>query len=270
MSNIFGNLTPVPATPQPSSSEQLGTFTRAIVVEMTGNPLRRAFDCLVSLAIHIAVLAVLSAMPLLFVEDLHAFDFSRIVWTVRAPHFASPGNRSNRVPGFALAIPKWEALVPRLSVPILKRKEISLLAGEPLPPSDLAASPVSSGFTDPLASNFTPSLLPVASASETGIRPVLPGGHLTLPRLVHGLSLVYPEAARQFHLLGKVVVTAIIDEAGHVKDVRLVSGPGLLAVDAIDAVAHEEFVPALLNGEPTPCELIVEVNFRSLDGIPAP
>jgi len=66
----------------------------------------------------------------------------------------------------------------------------------------------------------------------------------------------YPELARRMKITGVVVVTATVDAAGNVTDVKTVSGNRMLAVAAEDAVRRWKFVPG--PGESTET---VDLNF---------
>ena len=92
------------------------------------------------------------------------------------------------------------------------------------------------------------------------------GGELQAIRVLQGVTLKYPALARAAHVVGKVIVAALIDETGKVIRVRAVSGPPILAAAAVDAVSRERFIPLVLDGEPTATSLRVEVFFRMFDG----
>jgi TonB family protein len=72
----------------------------------------------------------------------------------------------------------------------------------------------------------------------------------------------YPDDARQARIQGQVVLQAIIDTNGDVKDLSLVSGHPMLAPAAIDAVKHWKYKPYLLNGLPVEVETQIVVNFQ--------
>jgi periplasmic protein TonB len=85
---------------------------------------------------------------------------------------------------------------------------------------------------------------------------------VTSSRPLHRLILAYPELAKAAPVVGRVVIQAIIDKTGKVVNVRAISGPSLLFEAAISAVSQERFEPMLLNGEPTKCDLKVQVSFN--------
>lgn len=82
------------------------------------------------------------------------------------------------------------------------------------------------------------------------------------PRLLVAPDPVYPALARQTFLSGVVVIEAIIDEHGDVTAMRVVSGHPLLIPSALAAVSKRKYEPTILDGQPTPIDLRVEITFR--------
>jgi len=79
--------------------------------------------------------------------------------------------------------------------------------------------------------------------------------------LVFRVEPAYPVLARQAHVQGTVVLTAIIDKEGNIQNLQLVSGHPLLTPAAIEAVKQWRYKPFLLNGQPVLIETTVTVNF---------
>ena len=100
-----------------------------------------------------------------------------------------------------------------------------------------------------------------APVAEGPKRPVRVGGDVKPPRLVYGPAPVYPTLAMQSRVRGTVVIDAIIDEHGSVIQEKIVSGHPLLVQAALKAVSERKYEPTILDGEPTPVDLRVEVNF---------
>jgi TonB family protein len=71
----------------------------------------------------------------------------------------------------------------------------------------------------------------------------------------------YPILARQERLSGLVIIEAVIDEHGNVKGMQVVSGHPLLVPSALHAVSKRKYEPTILDGEPTPIDLRVEIRF---------
>jgi protein TonB len=106
--------------------------------------------------------------------------------------------------------------------------------------------------------------LPSAPAPVAERRIVRIGGQLVSPRLVKRVAPEYPPLAVQARVVGEVVLEALVDEAGRVASVKLVSGPALLSEAAEEAVRQWRYQPLLLNGVPTAFILDVHLNFNLL------
>jgi TonB family protein len=83
--------------------------------------------------------------------------------------------------------------------------------------------------------------------------------------LVSKVDPVYPDIAKKAHVQGAVVLQAVIAKDGTVKELRLISGPPMLVVSAIQAVQQWKYKPYLLNGEPTEVETTINVNYTFAD-----
>ena len=99
---------------------------------------------------------------------------------------------------------------------------------------------------------------PVAEGPKV---PVRVGGNVKPPRLLFGPEPEYPALAKQSRLTGVVIIEAVIDEHGKVTGMRLVSGHPLLVQAALSAVSKRRYEPTVLDGEPTPIDLRVEISF---------
>jgi TonB family protein len=72
---------------------------------------------------------------------------------------------------------------------------------------------------------------------------------------------IYPAQARSERLQGPVVLRALIDEGGEVRNLKTVSGDAVLAQAAIEAVHQWHYQPYLLNGQPVKMPIQITVNF---------
>ena len=96
----------------------------------------------------------------------------------------------------------------------------------------------------------------------------LPERSLPLSQGVKGGELqyrvppVYPVQAKTMRQQGRVVLRALITETGTIQDVRVVSGPPILAQAATEAVKKWRYKPFKLNGKPVPMETEVKVDFK--------
>ena len=71
----------------------------------------------------------------------------------------------------------------------------------------------------------------------------------------------YPEAARQQHIQGPVVLNVLVGRSGAVRELTVISGDPLLAKAATDAVRQWRFNPHLLKGKAVEFETRITVNF---------
>jgi TonB family protein len=80
-------------------------------------------------------------------------------------------------------------------------------------------------------------------------------------RLRHKVDPPYPEEAQGAGLQSVVVLHALIGTDGSVLRLEPVSGPGVLAIAAMDAVRWWRYEPYLVNGRPAEVETTVQVQF---------
>ena len=76
------------------------------------------------------------------------------------------------------------------------------------------------------------------------------GGMVEMAKLTQQTLPIYPAAARAAGMQGTVVLNGIIGKDGTLLSACVVSGPGLLARSAFDAISQWRYSPVLLNGEP--------------------
>jgi len=93
--------------------------------------------------------------------------------------------------------------------------------------------------------------------------PMRVGGDIQPPELLHRVNPEYPELARRARMEGFVILQAVIDKQGNVKDVEVLRGLGLgLDVAAMDAVKQWVYTPTTYNGRPVEVILTVNVVFQ--------
>jgi len=97
--------------------------------------------------------------------------------------------------------------------------------------------------------------------SQTAIAPKVTLSPNISERVAHSVDPNYPLLAKQMKVQGAVVLQALIDKGGHIQNLRVVSGPAILAAAAQEAVKQWRFKPYYLNGEPVETEARVSVNF---------
>ena len=81
--------------------------------------------------------------------------------------------------------------------------------------------------------------------------------------LIHKVQPVYPIEARNLRVQGSVVLNATIGEDGSTRDLKIVSGPQVLAQAATDAVRQWRYRPSLLNGKPIVTQKEITIIFKA-------
>lgn len=85
---------------------------------------------------------------------------------------------------------------------------------------------------------------------------------MTRPVIVHQVQPRYTELARRAGIQGTVIVEAVIDQKGHVTNVRVLRGlPMGLDRAAVEAIQQWRFTPALLADRPVTVYFTLTVNF---------
>ena len=96
--------------------------------------------------------------------------------------------------------------------------------------------------------------------------PVRVGGQIQMPTLLRRVEPVYPPMAVSAHLQGVVILEAIVNEEGTVREVKVLRSVNpLLDREALTAVRQWRYAPVVLNGTPVPFVLTVSLSFSLLD-----
>lgn len=139
-----------------------------------------------------------------------------------------------------------------------------LIAGQAEPVSEIDFSSILPAMTAPP----TPEPLP----PPTTLPPVRPGDlveasdeTVTLPVFLNGRPVGYPPAAERLQREGSVVLEALVDETGAVKEVKVIeaSVPGLgFEAAAIRQVMSRRYRPATKDRVPVRVWIRIRVNFK--------
>lgn len=80
--------------------------------------------------------------------------------------------------------------------------------------------------------------------------------------LLYKVAPEYPLAAHVAHISGTVVLQALIDKDGKLRDIKAISGPEALQGAAIQAVRQWRYRPYLFNGQPVEVSTTINVIFQ--------
>ncbi len=149
------------------------------------------------------------------------------------------------------------------------------LASAPRIPRDVKArrkeeAPPSAGFDAATTEQMGGGAGPVDSVFSRQSRPtvkVLPPPPIVVPvevadkLLIHRVRPVYPPAAWNHYVRGKVVLEAVVSETGSVEDLKVVSGPSVFLQSSLDAVKTWRYKPYVVNGKPARVQTTVTLTF---------
>lgn len=89
------------------------------------------------------------------------------------------------------------------------------------------------------------------------------GANMARPSRIHFVEPRYTEAARRIKVQGAVILDAVIDENGVVKDIKVLKSLGFGLTDAaVDAVSQWRYEPTRINGRPVAVAFSLTVTFQ--------
>lgn len=263
--------------PPPKVAPSHEVFAEATLDRTSARQPRSPLDWGVSILVHTSVLVLLLLAPLYFTQglDLQRFNLTFLV-TPAPPAAAPPPPPLTSAMHRAVRAEPTRVFKPGiLTAPTFIPKVVAPGFGEVAPPEDTFAGVpggVPGGLPGGIPGGQLGGVLGGAlnsvakpAAVTPGAMPRAPvrvGGVVKPPRLLFGPEPRFPSLARQSRLSGIVVIEAIIDEHGNVIEARVVSGHPLLIQAALEAVKERKYEPTILDGEPTPIDLRVEVTFH--------
>src|SRR6266851_3960560 len=127
----------------------------------------------------------------------------------------------------------------------------------PRPAAPPLPGEVPASLETPISGIVTNRPIPVPVAGS----PVV-GGEVQVARLIKSVPPTYPALAKSNHVAGDVTMDALVDPAGNVTGVKVISGPTLLQEAAMAALRQWKYEPARLDGRPVSFHLNVTVKFR--------
>jgi protein TonB len=87
------------------------------------------------------------------------------------------------------------------------------------------------------------------------------GADIVPPKLIKSVRAVAaPDALRDF-ATGNVTLEAVVAPSGHVKSMKVLSGPASLRNAAIDALKQYRYEPATQRGKPVAARITVTIKF---------
>jgi protein TonB len=99
------------------------------------------------------------------------------------------------------------------------------------------------------------SIVPVSVATSPDVDGIVP------PKLVKSVRPNPPAEALRDYVSGNVTLDALIDTTGHVKTMKVISGPQTLRNAAMDALKKYSYEPATQKGKPVSAHVNVTIQF---------
>jgi len=263
-----------------AAQQNLFKLDEALLDKAFADDARKPVDWLISLGVHLAVVAVVMLIPLFVTQaiDLGQFRYTYLV----APSLGAPSVPAPPPPPAAThpqQAPRPQNLTTQLIAPVAIPKAIEMPRTVEEPPSEEAIG-VPGGVVggvpggqiggvfggtlggEGLSAPPPPIPIPTPAPAPVPSGPLQVGGQVKAPRVISAPQPEYPMLAKQARLQGVVQIEAVIDEHGNVVQMKAVSGSGLLIPAAMRAVAQWKYEPTYLNGKPYPVALTVEVTFH--------
>jgi protein TonB len=150
------------------------------------------------------------------------------------------------------------AVAPNGAGNIVQNIPVAVSTTTDRPPGAAAPQPTTTAALQPPASAPQPAATapPPASAGPQKVSSGVAQG-----LLVRQVAPQYPQAARQAHISGTVVLQVVIGKDGSVQNLHALSGPPLLIPSAMEAVKQWRYKPYQLNGEPVEANTQINVKF---------
>jgi TonB family protein len=186
--------------------------------------------------------------------------------TTTAPTARAREHKPAKSPAPAAAAVPFSATTERAALPPM---QVEVVAGNrhiTVPgKSNAIHLDVNSGQTSSASSAPGPANAPV-NRQTVDSRTVNAGDRVQLsPQTAQSVSVSvppdYPLLARQMKVQGAVSLEALISKDGTIQELQILSGPGILAAAAREAVKQWHFKPYLQNGRPVETQAKITVNF---------
>lgn len=252
-------------------ARQKPLFQDVLLESSGGQRKRRTWATLLSFLLEAALLGVLVLIPLWFTDVLpkqQLLTFLEAPPPPPPPPAAAPATTAVRVVKVTSNIANGQLRAPS-RIPT----KVQLIKEDDAPPPAAISGGVVGGVPGGIPGGQLGGVIGgiISSTSSVAARPNLT---IPTPQRVHisqgvskGLLLyriepTYPPLARQAHIQGVVVLTAIIDKDGNIQNLQVVSGHPFLTPAAIEAVKQWRYKPFLLNGQPLEVETAVTVTFQ--------
>jgi TonB family protein len=217
--------------------------------------------------LYLALVLLLVALTVVVVKD-RDFWFSNAETAVADE---TPEWIPNRVmqPPVAPAAPAKKLAAKSLAKPAVTSKPAIATKPAAVPPLEVEVVAGDTRKTIILGNDPVKLEVPQGSAVEQGPATVaaertqmpLDQTQAAIPAQPRTIEASYPLLGRQMKVQGSVLLQALIGADGVIRDLRVLSGPAILASAAREAARRWQFKPYMQNGQPVETQATIAVNF---------
>lgn len=232
---------------------------------------RRAFATTTSFIVNSLVIGLMVITPLLFTESLPKAQLLTFL-VAPSPPPPPPPPAAAAVQKVIRQIQTDVLNTGQLRTPSRIPQKIQMIHEDEAPPPMASSGGVVGGVPGGIPGgqlggviggivSATSNLAAVPKLAVTTPQRVRISQGVTKGLLIHRVEPTYPILAKAARVQGEVLLRAIIDTNGNIKDLQLVSGHPMLVPAAIQAVEQWRYKPYLLNGQPVEVETTITVIF---------
>jgi periplasmic protein TonB len=249
---------------------QKALFEDSLLEASSGQRKRRTWATLLSIVLQCLLVGVLILIPLLFTDVLPKQQLLTLLEAPPPPPSAPPAAPAPT----AVKVVKVASDFAngQLRTPGRIPAKVQMIKEDDAPPPTSIAGGVIGGVPGGISGgqlggviggivSSTSSVAPVPNLSKPTPQRVRLSQGVSKGLLVYRIEPRYPTVAREAHIQGIVVLTALIDKDGMIQNLQVVTGHPMLAPAAIEAVKQWRYKPFLLNGQAVGVETTVTVTF---------
>jgi protein TonB len=252
-------------------ARQKALFEDSLLEASGGQRKRRTLATLFSVVLQCLLVSVLILIPLLFTDVLPK---QQLLTLLEAPPPPPPAPSAAPAPTAVRVVKVTSEIANgQLRTPGRIPAEVQMIKEDDAPPPPAISGGIVGGVPGGIPGgqlggviggiiSSTSSVAAVSNLSKPAPQRVRVSPGVSKGLLVYRIEPAYPPLARQAHIQGVVLLTAVIDKDGNIQNLQVMSGHPMLAPAAIEAVKRWRYKPFLLNGQPLEVESTVTVTFQ--------
>ncbi len=226
---------------------------------------RRKSATLLSFVLQGILIGIVVLIPLIFTEALPLKEMTETV-LVAPPPPPPPPPPAAKTPAVVKPVVSEMTTTGSLRTPTQIPKNVAMIKESAAPPPTTAGvmGGVPGGVPGGQMGGVVGGVIgavPTAAPKLVAPQRVRVSQGVTEGNLMRKVTPEYPPLARQAHVQGAVVLSAVIGKDGSIQNLQVVSGHPMLSSAAINAVKQWRYKPYILNGQPVEVETTITVNF---------